>query len=65
MVCSAAKNVSGKHIKEVGMDGAYRVLVRKLEGEDLLEDLVIDGRIILKCFLKKCDSTEWTGLKSG
>jgi hypothetical protein len=28
--------------------GACRVLVRKLEGKDHLEDLGLDGRIILK-----------------
>ena len=33
--------------------GAYRELVGKLEGERPLEDLSVDGRLILKLMLKK------------
>jgi hypothetical protein len=33
--------------------GAYRVLVVRPEGKNHLEDLDLNGRIILKCILKK------------
>jgi hypothetical protein len=29
------------------------------------EDLVIDGRIILKCILKKCEGLDWKEYSSG
>jgi hypothetical protein len=32
---------------------AYRILVAKLEGRDHLEDLCVDGMIIVKCIEQK------------
>jgi hypothetical protein len=37
------------------MRDSYRILVGNLKGRDHLGDLGIDGRIILKWILKKCD----------
>ena len=37
----------------VDRSGAIRGLIRKSEGKNRLEDLGVDGRIILKCILKK------------
>jgi hypothetical protein len=39
----------------------HRVLVRKPEGRYYLEDLGIDGRIILKMILRKSCCMLWTG----
>jgi hypothetical protein len=36
------------HVACVGTRNAYRVLVGKYEGERLLEDLGMDGKMILK-----------------
>jgi len=41
---------------------AYRVLVVRPEGKNYLEDLGVDGRIILKKILKKFNEEECTGL---
>jgi len=41
---------------------AYRVLVGRTDERDQLEDLSVDGRIILKCIFKKWDGEAWTGL---
>ena len=38
-----------------GRRGVYRVLVRRLDGKDHLEDLGVDRRIILKRIIKKWD----------
>jgi hypothetical protein len=39
----------------------YKVLVEKPEEKRSLEDLGIDGRIILNCIIKKWDGEAWTG----
>jgi hypothetical protein len=44
----------------------YKSLVRKLEGKRPLGNLGVDGKIILKCILKKHTGLHvrlWTGLK--
>jgi len=40
----------------------YRVLVRKPEGKNHLEDPGIDGKIILRWIIRKWDVGAWTGL---
>ena len=42
--------------------GSYRVLMGYLKERGHLEDLVVDGRILLKCIFKKRDGKAWTGL---
>jgi len=39
----------------------YRVLVRKPEGKNRLEDQGVDGRIILRWIFRKWDVGVWTG----
>jgi hypothetical protein len=45
-----------------GSDGnAYNILVGKPEGKDNLEDLRVDGKVILKWTLRKLGGKMWTG----
>ena len=41
------------HVARTGDRSAYRVLVGRTEGTKYLEDLGLDGSIILKCILNK------------
>ena len=41
---------------------AYRVFIQKPNRRSHFESLGVDGRIILKCVLKKRDGTVWTKL---
>jgi hypothetical protein len=35
------------------MKNAHKILVEKLEGRDHLEDLIVNGRIILECIFNE------------
>ena len=41
--------------------GVYRVLVRKPEGKNHLEDQGVDGRIILRWIFRKWNVRVWAG----
>jgi len=41
---------------------AYLVLVGRTEGKNHMEDVGVDGRIILKCILKKWEAGVRTGM---
>ena len=50
------------HVARVGeRRGVYKVLVGKPEGKSHLEDLGIDGRIILRLIFQKWNVGVWTG----
>jgi len=48
-----------------GVEEMHRVLVCKLKGRDCVEELSIDGRIILKWILKRLSGRVWTECGSG
>jgi hypothetical protein len=51
------------HVVRMGeRTGAYMGLVGKPEGKNHVEDLGVDGRIILQCMLKKSFGKVWTGV---
>jgi hypothetical protein len=41
---------------------AFTIVVGRLSERDHLENLDLDGRLILKCIYKKRDGGAWTGL---
>jgi hypothetical protein len=48
------------------MRNIYKILIRNLKGKYLLEDLGVDGRILLKQILGiGCQSMDWINLKGG
>jgi len=50
-----------QHVERMGdRKGVYRVLVRKPEGSNHLEDPGVDGRIILSWIFRKWDVGVWT-----
>jgi hypothetical protein len=50
------------HVAHIGERRvAYRVMVGKPAGKNHLEDLVLDGRIILRWIFRKWDVGVWTG----
>jgi hypothetical protein len=52
-----------RHVVHVGdRTGVYRVWSIVLKGRDHLDDLDLDGRMILKFIFKKWDEGAWTGL---
>ena len=56
------KNEMGWACREYRGTGVYRGLVGKHEGRDCWGDPVVDGRIILGLFIRKCVVGVWTGL---
>ena len=59
-IMSWAGNVAGMGKRR----GTYRALMGKPEGKDHLQNLVVDGRTVMKWIFKKWDGESWTGLIS-
>jgi len=55
-----------EHVARVGENrGVHRVLVRKPEGKNHLEDPGVDGRIILRWIIRKWNVRAWPGSSCG
>ena len=51
------------HVARMGdRTGVYMVLVGKPEGKRHMEELGVDGGMMLQCMLKKSSGKVWTGL---
>jgi hypothetical protein len=44
------------------MENPYKILTKNLKGRDHLEDLGVEGKIILEWILKRQRGMVWTGL---
>jgi len=44
------------------MINGYEILVGRPVGKNNLEDIDVDGRVVLKCILEKYGVRVWTGL---
>ena len=65
LICSGDKIEKNEMVKACSAygerKGVYRVLLGNLMERDHLEDLGVDGRIILRCIFRKWDVGVWTG----
>jgi hypothetical protein len=61
VINSRATRCAG-HVAQIGeVRNAYKIVVKKVKGRDDLEDLGIDGKIILERILGKYGGKDWTG----